>query len=169
VLASALVHAVGSTARATVETDDLVFMGHALALAREAAAREEVPIGALLVRGARVLGSAHNRPITLSDPTAHAEILALRQAARRESNYRLPGTTLYVTVEPCLMCVGALMHARVQRVVYGCAEPKLGALGSVYRVGTDGQGTHRLEVQGGVGAEEARGLLQEFFRLRRGA
>ena len=148
---------------------DAEFMRRALAVAARAALVGEVPIGAVLVRGDTVLSCAHNAPITMADPTAHAEILALREAARREQNYRLPGTTLYVTVEPCLMCVGALMQARVARVVFGCREPKNGALGSVYDVGTDGRRHPRLCVQSGCGADEARQLLQRLFRARRGA
>ncbi len=148
---------------------DYLMMQAAVLAARRAAAAGEVPIGAVLARGGSIMATAHNAPISLSDPTAHAEILVLREAARCAGNYRLAGTTLYVTMEPCLMCVGALLHARVERVVFGCAEPKGGALGSVYDVGRDARGNHRLEVTGGVGADEAIVLLQSFFRLRRGA
>ncbi len=147
---------------------DCAFMLLALALAREAAARGEVPIGALLVRDGRIVGSGHNAPIALNDPTAHAEVLAVREAARAEQNYRLPGTTLYVTVEPCAMCVGALLQARVTRVVFGCADPKAGALGSVCDLSSV-RTNHRLAITGGVCADEARALLQQFFRVRRGA
>jgi tRNA(adenine34) deaminase len=145
------------------------FMRAAIALARQAAAAGEVPIGAVLVLAGRILGGAHNAPIAHHDPSAHAEILALRAAGQAEANYRFPGSTLYVTVEPCMMCVGALLHARVARVVYGCREPKLGALGSVYDVGRDARSNHRLAVTGGVVDEVASALLQSFFRLRRGA
>ena len=150
------------------EEMDNAFMQYALAAAREAAAAGEVPIGAVLVRGNRILGAAHNAPIALSDPTAHAEVLALREAARYEGNYRLPGTTLYVTAEPCAMCVGAMVQARVARVVFGCADPKAGALGSVYDMSAR-QTNHRFGVKGGVCTAQARALLQEFFRARRGA
>jgi tRNA(adenine34) deaminase len=162
---------VHSAVAAEIEPRDLdaVFMRQALGLAVRAAACGEVPIGALVVRGTTVLGAAHNAPIARADPTAHAEILAIRRAAQGDGNYRLPGTTLFVTVEPCLMCVGALIHARVARVVFGCWEPKAGALGSVYSVGADSRGNHRLEVRGGLYAPQARDLLQEFFRARRGA
>jgi len=155
----------------TDETADLDrrFMALALAAARAAAAAGEVPVGAVVARGAQVLGVAHNAPIGTHDPTAHAEVLALRAAAEYEGNYRLPGTTLYCTVEPCVMCVGALLNARVHRVVFGCREPKGGALGSVYDLGRDGRGNHRIAVTDGVGAGSASTLLQEFFRQRRGA
>jgi tRNA(adenine34) deaminase len=148
---------------------DRFFMEMALDMARRGAAAGEVPVGALLARGAEVLGAAHNAPLALMDPTAHAEVLALRAGARHERNYRLPGTTLYVTVEPCIMCVGALMQARVERVVFGCVEPKAGALGSVFDVGRDGQGNHRFQVRGGVCADAAGALMRRFFAVRRGA
>ena len=148
---------------------DAVFMNAALAAARCAGQAGEVPIGAAVVRGERIIGCAHNAPIGLSDPSAHAEILALRQAALAEGNYRLSGTTVYVTVEPCTMCVGALLQARVARVVFGCREPKAGALGSVYDLGWDARGERPFDVRSGVCALEASTLLQKFFRLRRGA
>ncbi|MFI5366349.1 MAG: tRNA adenosine(34) deaminase TadA [Candidatus Binatia bacterium] len=147
---------------------DRVHMEIALSLARQAAAAAEVPVGAVVLRGQTIIGSGRNASIELSDPTAHAEIMALRAAAQRERNYRLPGCTVYVTVEPCVMCVGALLNARVERVVFGCAEPKLGALGSACDLRGD-CGNHAFEVHGGVCAEEARALLQSFFRVRRGA
>jgi tRNA(adenine34) deaminase len=143
-------------------------MYQALVAAQEAAALGEVPIGAVLVRDDRIVGRGHNAPIAMSDPTAHAEVLALRAAARAAGNYRLPGTTLYVTVEPCAMCVGALLQARVTRVVFGCSDPKAGALGSVCNLAA-ARTNHRFTVTGGVCADEARALLQGFFRLRRGA
>jgi len=144
-------------------------MTRALDVATRGAALGEVPVGAVVVVDGVVVAAEHNAPIGLCDPTAHAEVLALRVAARRLGNYRLTGAVVYVTVEPCLMCVGALLHARVARVVYGCREPKGGALGSVYDVGRDGRGSHRLEVVGGVCAEPAQRLLQSFFAARRGA
>jgi tRNA(adenine34) deaminase len=149
--------------------DDAAFMQMALSAARLGAAVGEVPIGAVVVRDGAIIGTAHNCPIRFNDPTAHAEIVALRDAAQHAGNYRLPGTTVYVTAEPCLMCVGAMVHARVQRVVFGCREPKAGALGSVLDVGWNPPGNHRFAVREGVCAEEARALLQEFFRARRGA
>lgn len=144
-------------------------MHTALAAARCAAAAGEVPVGAVVVLGERVVGTGRNSPVGLSDPTAHAEVVALRAAAACVGNYRLVGATLIVTVEPCIMCVGASVQARVTRLVYGCRDPKAGALGSVYDVGRDGRLNHRIEVIGGVCEDEARELLQTFFRLRRGA
>jgi tRNA(adenine34) deaminase len=143
------------------------YLGEALDAAREALAAGEVPVGAVLVGAGKVLARAHNRPIGLNDPTAHAEVLALRSAAARLGNYRLPGTTLYVTIEPCIMCVGALIQARVGRLVFGAADPKGGACVSLYRLPEDPRLNHRLEVTGGVREEECRELLQEFFRARR--
>jgi len=146
--------------------DDESLMRLALAEAELAAAAGEVPVGAVMTRDGEVLATGFNQPISASDPTAHAEIVALRRAAEAGGNYRLPGTTLYVTVEPCLMCVGALVLARVARVVYGAPEPKSGALESLTRA-HELPLNHRLEVEGGLLAEESRRLLQEFFRARR--
>jgi tRNA(adenine34) deaminase len=151
---------------AEMETDHH-YLGEALDAAREALAAGEVPVGAVLVMEGEVLARAHNRPIGLNDPTAHAEVLALRSAAARLGNYRLPGTTLYVTIEPCLMCVGALIQARVGRLVFGAADPKGGACVSLYRLPEDPRLNHRLEVTGGVREAECRELLQEFFKARR--
>jgi tRNA(adenine34) deaminase len=146
---------------------DDAFMQLALEQARMAAAAGEVPVGAVLVIGEAVVGSAYNQPIGSVDPTAHAEILVLRAGAKAIANYRLVDSTLYVTVEPCLMCVGALVHARVRRVVYGAAEPKTGALVStVAGLALPGL-NHTFEVVGGVCEEECRALMQEFFRARR--
>jgi len=148
---------------------DIRMMHAALAAARLGGAAGEVPVGAVLVRDGGILSVAHNCPIRLHDPTAHAEVLVLRDAARRERDYRLPGTTLYVTVEPCAMCVGALVHARVRRVVFGCREPKTGALASAATLGWAVPGNHRFAISEGVCGDNARALLQEFFRARRGA
>jgi len=143
------------------------WMRHALTLARRAEAEGEVPVGAVLVLGDDCIGEGRNCPISAHDPTAHAEIVALRAAAQRLGNYRLPGTTLYVTLEPCVMCAGALIHARVARVVFAASDPKGGAAGSVFEVlGTD-RLNHRVEVQGGLLAEECASLLQDFFAVRR--
>lgn len=144
-------------------------MGLALALARRAEAAGEVPVGAVLVRGDEVLGEGWNQPVASSDPTAHAEVVALRAASARLANYRLPGTTLYVTLEPCPMCAGAIVHARVARVVYGARDPRAGAAGSVLNVLEHPVLNHRAIVQGGVEAETSAMLLTEFFRARRGA
>lgn len=147
---------------------DFDYLGEALAAAREALAAGEVPVGAVVVgEGGKILARAYNQPIALHDPTAHAEVLALRQAAAKAGNYRLPGVSLYVTIEPCLMCVGALMAARVRRLVFGAADPKAGACVSLYRLPEDGRLNHLIEVTGGVREAECRELLQEFFRARR--
>ena len=143
------------------------FMEAALEEARRGGASGEVPVGAALVVDGRIIARACNRPIAATDPTAHAEILVLREAARVLGRYRLIGTTVYVTVEPCLMCVGALVHARVDELVYGAAEPKTGALASAVR-GLDLPGlNHRFAVTGGVLEEPCRLLVQEFFREKR--
>ena len=148
--------------------DDLYYMGEALVQARQALAAGEVPVGAVLVgEGGEVLARAHNAPIALNDPTAHAEVLALRQAAGRLGNYRLSGSCLYVTIEPCLMCVGALLQARVARLVFGAPDPKGGACVSLYRIPEDSRVNHHLEVTGGVREAECRELLQTFFKNRR--
>lgn len=139
----------------------------ALAEAREAEAEGEVPVGAVVVRDGEVIARAHNRPIGLNDPTAHAEILALRAAAERLGNYRLTGCDLYVTLEPCAMCAGALVHARVRRLVFAAADSKAGAVASTMRLLEAPYLNHRVEVVAGVLAEEAAALLQRFFALRR--
>jgi tRNA(adenine34) deaminase len=127
----------------------------------------EVPVGAVVVRDGLILGRAHNRPVGLADPTAHAEIIALREAGRRLGNYRLPGATLYVTVEPCPMCCGAALHARLARVVYGALDPKAGAVESLYRLLDDARLNHRVEAAGGVLAEECGAVLRRFFEPKR--
>jgi tRNA(adenine34) deaminase len=146
---------------------DEAWMEKALIEAARAEADGEVPVGAVVVLHAAIIGRGYNRPIALSDPTAHAEILALRAAAHTLGNYRLPGATVYVTVEPCLMCIGALLHARVQRLVFGCHDPKAGAVGSLYDISNDPRLNHQLEVTVGVRADESRELLQRFFRDKR--
>jgi tRNA(adenine34) deaminase len=143
----------------------------AMRLALEEAERAgrdgEVPVGAILMAGRRLIAAAHNLPITLCDPTAHAEILAIRDAAAHLRQYRLPDTSLYVTVEPCVMCVGAILNARIAQVYYGARDEKAGAMGSLYDIGRDGRLNHRVEVYGGIlGAECAR-VLREFFEFRR--
>jgi len=143
------------------------FMKEALALAEAAARAGEVPVGAVVVRDGQIIGRGHNQPISSSDPTAHAEIVALRDAARHESNYRLPGTTMYVTVEPCLMCVGALIHARVDTLVFGTLEPKAGAVESTQRAHEHGALNHGLTVVSGVLAAECKALMEGFFESRR--
>ena len=150
-------------------TDDEKWMQEALALAKQGAAEGEVPVGALVVRDGQVLGRGWNRPIAGHDPTAHAEVMALRDAARHEANYRLTGATLYVTIEPCTMCFGALMHARIARLVYGAMEPRAGTCVSQLRLPEQSFYNHRLEVTGGVLAEESAIMLRGFFRQRRGS
>ena len=146
---------------------DAEFMRRALELARAAATRGEVPVGALRVRGDQVLGEGANCPIGTHDPTAHAEIQALRAAGAEVGDYRLAGTTLYVTLEPCIMCAAALVHARVSRVVFGAWDPKAGAAGSLTDVFNIAGLNHRVDVFGGVLAEECGTLLSDFFRQRR--
>ena len=149
------------------QAGDEAFMALAIAQARRAAEQGEVPVGAVVVVEDRVIAAAHNRPIALADPTAHAEILAIRQAARELSTYRLTGATIYVTLEPCVMCVGAMVHARVARLKFGARDEKAGAVGSVYDLGRDGRLNHRLEVSAGLMEPECAAILREFFSTRR--
>lgn len=142
-------------------------MAIALQEAEAAIRKGEVPVGATVVLGDDILARAHNSPIALKDPTAHAEILACREAARRLGNYRLTGTTLYVTVEPCIMCVGAIVHARVSRLVYGAADAKNGGVASLYRILEDRRLNHAVEVKTGVLAGLCAELLSRFFREKR--
>jgi tRNA(adenine34) deaminase len=149
----------------TMTHDD--YMREAIAQAKLALTAGEVPVGAIVVVGDRIIARAFNQPITANDPTAHAEVLVLRDAARALGNYRLTEATMYVTVEPCLMCVGAMVHARVREVVYGAAEPKTGALASTMQA-LDSPGlNHRFEVTGGVLENECRAIIQDFFRDKR--
>jgi len=147
---------------------DVGYMQMALEEARRAAQQGEVPVGCVVVRDGAVLARAHNLRETLSDPTAHAEVLALRRAASALGTWRLEGVAVYCTVEPCCMCAGALVNARVARLVYGVADPKSGACGSVFDVPHERRLNHRFDVEGGVLAEEARRLLRRFFEPRRG-
>jgi tRNA(adenine34) deaminase len=142
-------------------------MREALAEARRGAAGGEVPVGAVVVMDGLVVGRGHNAPIALADPTAHAEVLALRAAAEKSRNYRLAGATLYATIEPCPMCCGAALHARVARVVYGARDPKAGAVESLYRLLEDARMNHRVSATGGVLADEAARLLSAFFGTKR--
>ncbi len=152
----------------TRSTEDADFMDRAIRLARSAARRGEVPVGAIVVIGGRIAGRGSNRPIAASDPTAHAEIGAIRRAARSVRNYRLPGATLYVTLEPCLMCLGAMLHARFGRLVFGARDPRVGA--ARFLRGRRAAGlNHRMEVTGGIRAVECAALLRGFFRSRRRA
>ena len=151
-----------------VNSDDEYWMRRALALAREAARTGEVPVGAVLVSQGEEGGAGSNAPISTCDPSAHAEIRALRAGALLVGNYRLPGCTLYATMEPCPMCAGAIVHARIARLVYGAKDPRWGADGSVFDILRSDRLNHRVEVVGGVFAEESAALLESFFRERRG-
>lgn len=142
-------------------------MREAIDEAARARARDEVPVGAVVVLDGKIIGRGHNQPIASKDPTAHAEILAIREAARALGAYRLPGAILYVTLEPCVMCVGAAIHARIASIRYGARDEKAGALGSVYDIGRDGQLNHRIEVIGGIMEEECALMLRDFFKQRR--
>ncbi len=151
----------------TLPMTDQDFMQAALALAREAAKAGEVPVGAVVVRDGAIVGRGLNRPIAGHDPSAHAEIAALRDAGYRLQNYRLPGCTLYVTLEPCAMCVGAMLHARIARVVFAAPDTKTGACGSVVDLFAEAKLNHHATVEGGVLAAESAALLREFFAARR--
>lgn len=148
--------------------NDEFFMREALTLAREAGADDEVPVGAVVVCDGEIVGRGFNRPIGLHDPTAHAEIMALRDAAKNLANYRIPGCTLYVTLEPCAMCSGAIFHARIARVVFGARDPKTGVAGSVMDLYAQERLNHHATIEGGVLAEECARLLSGFFAARRG-
>ncbi len=149
-------------------TPDETFMALALEEALQAGGRGEVPVGALVVRDGEVVGRGFNQPIGSHDPTAHAEVMALRDAARRLGNYRLPGCELYVTLEPCAMCSGAIMHARIARVVFGARDPKTGVAGSVLDLFAEPRLNHHARIEGGVLAERCGALLSSFFAARRG-
>jgi tRNA(adenine34) deaminase len=148
-------------------TAEVNFMRRALRQAQKADAEGEVPVGAVVVLGDKVVGRGHNRPLGLSDPSAHAEILALRRAAKKLGNYRLKGCDLYVTIEPCAMCAGAIIQVRLRRVIYGAPDPKAGACGSALTVLNHPKANHRVEVVSGVLAEECAAILRAFFRCRR--
>ena len=149
------------------ETTDVHFMREALALAMEAGAAGEVPVGAVVVKDGRIVGRGFNQPITAHDPTAHAEVMALRDAARQLGNYRLVDCDLYVTLEPCAMCVGAMFHARIRRLVFGAKDPKTGACGSVIGLFAEPKLNHHGSLAGGVLAQECGALLSSFFAARR--
>jgi tRNA(adenine34) deaminase len=146
---------------------DLYFMSHALQLAREAERAGEVPVGAVVVKDGAIVGEGWNRPISTNDPTAHAEIVALRAAAQALGTYRLLDTTLYVTLEPCAMCAGAMVHARVKRLVFAAKDPRAGAAGSVFDIVQHDALNHRLTAEGGILADECSALLRGFFLVRR--
>lgn len=157
-----------SVSRLTADVDRR-WMSEALAEAAAAGGRGEIPVGAVLVRDDRRVAAAGNASVAGNDPTAHAEVLVLRAGGEVLGNYRLPGTTLYVTVEPCVMCIGAALHARIARLVYGCADPKAGAVGTLFDLAADPRLNHRIVVARGVEEAACRDLLQAFFRSRRGS
>ncbi len=146
---------------------DIVFMNQALLLARSAASKGEVPVGAIITLNGILISEGENSPIASLDPSAHAEIVAIRKAAKKLSNYRLPGATIYVTLEPCIMCMGAIIQARIKRLVFGATDPKTGAAGSRYSIGNDHLLNHHLEISKGICASNAADLLKDFFRERR--
>jgi len=148
-------------------TDDKAFLQCAFELAKRAEQEGEVPVGAVIVKDGEVIAEGWNRPIANHDPTAHAEIQVIRAASKKLNNYRLPHTTLYVTLEPCLMCMGAIIHARIQRVVYGATDHRAGAVESIYTIPDDRKLNHHVEIEGGVMAEECGQLLKDFFKKRR--
>jgi tRNA(adenine34) deaminase len=154
--------------RTSVADGDRAYLSRALELARAAAAQGEVPVGALVVRDGVVLGRGSNRPVRTADPTAHAEIVALREAGASVGNYRLPGSTMYVTLEPCLMCFGAAIHARVERLVFGALDPRIGAA-SLVRTAPEWLAglNHRIQIEGGILADESAAVLRQFFGNRR--
>jgi len=149
------------------EQSDEYFMRRALAEAARGLKEDEVPVGAVVVRDGKIIARAHNRPLHLNDPSAHAEILALRRAGRKLGNYRLSGCTLYVTIEPCAMCAGAIVHSRIERVVFGGFDPKAGASGSALTVLNHPKLNHQVEVLEGVLADDCASILREFFRRKR--
>ena len=151
---------------ASIQTDEH-WMRHALAAAKQAQQLDEVPVGAVLVIDNELIASANNSPISLNDPTAHAEVCVLRKAAQQMNNYRLPGSTLYVTLEPCMMCAGAMLHARVNRLVFGAYDEKTGVAGGCFNWLQDEKHMHKVIVRGGVLQQECAQLLQSFFKSKR--
>lgn len=158
---------IGTSGSQSGAAADQQFMRRALAIARTGGAQGEVPVGAVVVLDGEIIGEGYNAPISHHDPSAHAEIRAMRAAAQRLGNYRLAETSLYVTLEPCAMCAGAMMHARIARVVFGASDPKTGACGSVVNLFSEAQLNHHAEVTGGVLADECAELLRNFFQTRR--
>jgi tRNA(adenine34) deaminase len=156
-----------ATTSPDLQAEDEKWMAMALKAAKAAADQGEIPVGAVLVKDGTLIAAAGNQPILLHDPTAHAEIRALRVGAQLFGNYRLPGTTLYVTLEPCLMCIGAIIHARVERLVYGAADPKTGAVCSLYPIGTDPRLNHPLAITSGILETECGTILRNFFQEKR--
>jgi len=147
--------------------NDLHWMRHAIGLARKGQESGEVPVGAVIVKDDRIIGEGWNQPIGMHDPSAHAEMVALRQAGKTLNNYRLLNTTMYVTLEPCVMCAGAIIHARIGRVVYGAQDPKAGAAGSVVNIFDNSRINHHVSVEGGILSDECGDLLSQFFKAKR--
>ena len=150
-----------------MKLNDEYWMQKALELAKKAEAQGEVPVGAVLVKGDKIIGEGWNHPVSANDPTAHAEITAMRIASEKLQNYRLPKTTLYVTLEPCTMCVGAMIHARIEQLVFGAYEPKTGAVSSVFDIIQSPEHNHRVNFRGGILEDECAGVLKDFFQARR--
>ena len=148
-------------------TDDEFWMREAFTLARHAGANQEVPVGAVIVHQGKIIGKGYNQPIHANDPSAHAEVIAIRDAAQSLQNYRLLDTTLYVTLEPCVMCVGAILHARIKRLVFGACDPRAGAAGTVFNLMADPRHNHNVELTAGVLEQDCSRLLKEFFKVRR--
>jgi tRNA(adenine34) deaminase len=146
---------------------DIQFMQAALIAANQSSVENEIPVGAVMVQNQTIIAEAHNRTISLHDPTAHAEILAIREAGKQFKNYRLPDLTLYVTLEPCIMCMGALIHARIKRIVYGAKDLKWGGCGSLYHMENDPRMNHEIQVIGGICENECRQIIQSFFQEKR--
>ena len=149
------------------KNSDEYWMAHALSLAERAQKYNEVPVGAVIVKDNKIIGEGWNQPIASKDPTAHAEIQAIRMACLHQSNYRLPGTTLYITLEPCLMCAGAIVHTRINRVLFAAKEPKTGAAGSCFDIFNENKLTHSVDCEQGLLAEESSKILKQFFKARR--
>ena len=147
--------------------EDEKWMQIAISEANLAKSKDEIPVGAVLIQNSELIAQAHNQPISHNDPTAHAEIQVLRIAAKQQSNYRLVGSTIYVTLEPCAMCLGAMMHARIKRIVFGASDPKSGVCGSCANLTSEAFFNHRIEVLGGILEKESKEILQSFFKLRR--
>ena len=149
------------------KNSDEYWMAHALSLAERAQKYNEVPVGAVIVKDNKIIGEGWNQPIASKDPTAHAEIQAIRMACLHQSNYRLPGTTLYITLEPCLMCAGAIVHTRISRVLFAAKEPKTGAAGSCFDIFNENKLNHSVKCEQGLLAEESSKILKQFFKARR--
>lgn len=157
----------GNDVSLTSMNEDAKWMQHAVELAQKAKAHDEVPVGAVIVHEDKIIGEGWNQPISSNDPTAHAEIIALRDAGKNVSNYRLPNTTMYVTLEPCAMCAGAIVHARLSKIIFAVTDPKTGACGSVFNLLQSEELNHKVEIDKGIMEDECRALIQTFFKDKR--